>query len=262
MDLDHRIAIVFAIVLLTLVPSANADTFPTVVYDLGATSTYQEGCFDPCDCLLLEEQPMTGSFEMVFYPFQGPLWTVAIENANWSVPTLDKQITGQGIYRRAGDQQYLQLDLQIDGGEPQSFQSGWVEGGDAYPFVDVTVTLNDFECFDIVLRLHAAPTDESPRLTVDRTQLSWSAVAGASAYDVVCGDLTQLHASGGDFAGSVDLCLADALDDTALPENVIVASGQAVWFLVRTDGGTYDTGDAAQAGSRDEGIASSTVSCP
>jgi hypothetical protein len=243
------------------VATARADEFPTVPYALVEGSTYQEGCFDPCECPLLQEQPMTGSFDVVFYPFAGPLWTVAVENVAWSVPTLGKEITGHGIYRRAGSQHSLQLELQIDGEPPIAFDSGWVEGGALYPFIDITVTKNNFFCYDIVLHVRAKPTG-GPRLTVDGTQLVWTPLGEAVTYDVVRGDLATLRASGGDFGVAVDACLADGCVENTLPQDVVLAPGEAVWFLVRPQGGTYDEGGAGQAGPRDENIAQSPLACP
>lgn len=251
-----------SLVLLAGALAALADSIPIVSYALADDSTEQEGCFEPCMCPILIEQPMTGSFDLVFYPFAGPVWTVGVERLAFDVPTLGKQITGQGIYKRAGYLQSLEFELQINGDAPRAFHSGWVEGGDGYPFIDVTLSMNDFFCYDIALRLHAKPVDAAPHLSVGRAQLSWTDARGATAYDVVIGDLTELRAKEGNFGTAVDACLADALRETVLPQNIIVAPGHAVWFLVRPEGGSYDAGDPAQVRSRDEGVASSGVTCP
>jgi hypothetical protein len=207
------------------------------------------------------EQPMTGSFDLVFYPFLGPLWTVAVENADWKVPSLDKDLVGQGVYRRAGDSHEMRLDLQIDGEPPVAFDSGWVSGGDLYPFIDITLAKNGLYCYDIALHVRARPVDERPVLMVDVGRLDWSAVLNDSTFDVVHGSLTTLRASGGDFASAVDACLADDLPEPTMQEDVAVAPGEVVWFLIRRHGGSYDSGGAGQDGSRDEEIAASPLAC-
>jgi len=225
-------------------------------------STYQHGCFEPCDCPILEEQLLEGTFDLVFYPFEGPLWTVAVEQIDWRVPTLAKSISGSGSYVRAGDMQRLQLDLAIDDDPATPFDSGWVEGGDAYPEIDVTITMNQFFCYDVVLRVHAAPAlAPGTILAVARTDLSWTEMPGDPPFDVVCGDLTVLRDTG-DFYLATDVCLANDQPETGLPYSIEVDPGGAVWFLVREDGGTYDADLDAQPFSRDPGINAAAVSCP
>jgi len=240
--------------------SAQQAEFPTVPYALLENSTYQQGCFEPCDCPILEEQLLEGTFDLVFYPFEGPLWTAAVEQIDWKVPTLQESISGSGTYIRAGDLQRLQVDLAIDDEPATSFDSGWVEGGDVYPEIDVTITMNQFFCYDVVMRVHAAPA-LAPILAVARTHLSWTAMAGDPRFDVVCGDLTVLRDTG-DFYFATDLCLANDRPETTLPYSIEVDAGGALWFLVREDGGTYDADLDAQPFSRDPGIDAAVVSCP
>jgi hypothetical protein len=249
------------VALAATVPTATADSFPTTPYVLADESTYQEGCFDPCDCAIMQEQALVGTFDLVFYPYAGPLWTVAVENVQWSVPSMGKQITGQGIYRRAGDQQNLHLDLKIDGQAPHAFDSGWVPDGNDYPLIDVTLSMNGLYCYDIALHVRAKPAEKEPYLSMNRALLTWTEVPGSSGYDVVAGNLLELRSSGGDFGSAVDGCLGQTVPGTALGENVAVAPGQVVWFLVRSAGGSYDAGDPAQSGSCDAGIASSPLAC-
>jgi len=239
-----------------------AGEFPTVPYALLENSTYQEGCFDPCDCLLLEPQPMKGTFDMVFYPYEGPVWTVGIENVAWSVPDLGIEITGSGTYMRAGDMQQMVLELAVGENPVTTFDSGWVEGGGTYPAIDVVVTMNQMVCYDIVLEIHALPADASlPKLAVDRLALSWTELPDAPVFDVVCGDLTTLVETGS-FTPATDECLANDLDGTELPYSMDVEAGRGVWFLLREQGGTYDSDLDSQPASRDPGIDASPLSCP
>jgi hypothetical protein len=95
--------------------------------------------------------------------------------------------------------------------------------------------------------------------------LAWSAVAGATGYDVVRGDLAVLAASNGDFTAAVVACLAEdqpspALDDTDAP-----AEGTGFWYLVRGTncggGASYDSGGPGQVGSRDAELDASLAAC-
>jgi len=95
---------------------------------------------------------------------------------------------------------------------------------------------------------------------------SWIGVLGAAAYDVVRGDFTVLHATGGDFTASLEACVANDLPATgvSIPETPDV--GKGFWILARPvfpgGPGTYDSGLPGQVGSRDAEIAASPLSCP
>jgi hypothetical protein len=95
--------------------------------------------------------------------------------------------------------------------------------------------------------------------------LSWSALSGSSAYDVVAGSLTSLATSHGDFSVATSQCLAN--DTTMMQANdaSVPVAGQGTWFLVRGVAcapGSYDEPAAGQQGSRDAEIAAAASSCP
>jgi hypothetical protein len=95
--------------------------------------------------------------------------------------------------------------------------------------------------------------------------LAWNAVAGASGYDLLRGDVATLVASQGDFGQAVDACLANdgpalAADDADMPP-----LDDAFFYILRAvncGGGTWDEGDAAQAAPRGPSIATSPSACP
>jgi len=96
--------------------------------------------------------------------------------------------------------------------------------------------------------------------------LTWTALSGATEYDVVYGDLNALGASGGSFQtatlGQV-VCHASGTSATGSGDPGV---GHGFWYLVRDRSyggvGTYDSGDAAQVGLRDAEIAASGQDCP
>ncbi len=103
-------------------------------------------------------------------------------------------------------------------------------------------------------------------LSVSRTDLSWTAVDGATGYDVVEGDLQALVGSGGAFDAAVDQCLADDSAATSIPHTGVPVAGQGIWFVVRGVSGatdmTYDCPGPSLIGSRDVGIDASSSACP
>ena len=113
----------------------------------------------------------------------------------------------------------------------------------------------------------AAPAG-SPRLRANRVSqgvvLSWTAVVGATGYDIVSGDLTTLLNSNGNFQVATTHCVDNDRTTTALLDAQNPRPGSGNWYLVRGQncggGGSYDSG-ASQSGSRDPGIAASSSHC-
>ena len=106
----------------------------------------------------------------------------------------------------------------------------------------------------------------SPLLTLAQSDvLSWSAAAGATAHDIVGGNVSTLGATGGDFSLATAQCLDDDRTTTSLLSSGTPAVGQAFWFLVRGvncgGDGTYDSGLPSQVGLRDAEIAASGNGC-
>ena len=110
----------------------------------------------------------------------------------------------------------------------------------------------------------AQPLD-TPVLSIDGENITWTSVALATGYDLVRGDLRTLRQSGGDFTAATHACLADDDAATSLPYQGIPKPGEAFWFLVRavtpTQAGTYDSGGAGQAAPRDAEIEAAPAAC-
>lgn len=134
-----------------------------VPYQLRRT-TYDEGCFDPCDCALLE-LPVTGSFNLLdLRPTVDPVRKhYAVLNASWSAISLGtppgRSWSGFGIYiTDAGTgQQRLTLDLKDQAATLRRYASGLVGSTVDFPRINIAIAVNGFYCFDYAFFLNAAP---------------------------------------------------------------------------------------------------------
>jgi len=95
--------------------------------------------------------------------------------------------------------------------------------------------------------------------------LSWPAVAAATGYDVLRGNLSDLHSSGGDFTQATELCLADDTSDTFIDDTDNPAASDGFWYLIRPancgGSGSYESGGVEQDGLRDVEANASPQSC-
>ncbi len=145
------------------VPDSN--TF----YSLGNQSSYNTGCFGPCDCAIVS-QPLRGTFLLTFN--RSDQWDTYydVTLVNWHVTgsTTDRYITGSGTYRIGGDfvlQHQMILELSTNGGPPEHFDSGAVFPTTGLPAIDIRVSLHqETQCQDTVLDLHARPASTLYRL--------------------------------------------------------------------------------------------------
>ncbi|MCP3981184.1 MAG: hypothetical protein GY716_17940 [bacterium] len=259
----HAILAGLAAAIVFAMPLAEAGDTPTVLYRLQPGSTYEEGCYNQCMCPIVQA-PLEGTFGLRLLPTAAPFDTYAVEQVDLSVPALNHVLTGSGFFSPLGELNRMELDLVLNG-EPRLFTSGgFVPAGAEFPEIEIVVSVNQMaSCFDYVMHIVASPhTTPYPELSVAMTELTWSAAEGADNYDVVCGDLTALRGSGGDFGGSTDECIAAEAPATSTTYDQTPAQGTAVWFLVRDHAGSYDSAGSAQAGSRDDEIDSAGPACP
>jgi len=114
----------------------------------------------------------------------------------------------------------------------------------------------------------------APSLHVDQsaseTVLLVSGGGDATGHDIVAGDLSILHSTGGDYRAATDACVADNTTFGSEQHPGEPRLGEGIWFIVRgvTCGGagSYDApaggpGGSSQVGSRDPGINASAAGC-
>jgi N-acetylneuraminic acid mutarotase len=116
----------------------------------------------------------------------------------------------------------------------------------------------------------APPPTAAPTATLSKqpggAQVSWTAVSGATAYDVVRGGLNVLLDSGGNFASAMQSCLAnDQAATSALDAGTPPLNG-GFWYLIRGLNcggvGSYSDTGGVPTDTRDTGIAASVSACP
>ncbi len=148
-------------VCLAAAPSASAST----VYCLRKGSTYQIGCFEPCDCLIYEEVPVVGRFELAPASFDGLFQVYDVRNAAWKTQKRGQavEVTGWGTYRVGGEfaaMHQLVLDLAMSDGTTDHFDSGLVVGGASFPAIDIVISINGMWCYDQVFQVYAVPAGD------------------------------------------------------------------------------------------------------
>jgi hypothetical protein len=155
-------ALLLGLLLLGLTP-ANAwgQSGTTTPYTLGA-STFERGCFGICDCAIYTSK-LQGTFDLRQLP-PSPLYSrYAVERVDWlaNETSHSLRITGSGTYQVGGEvavMERMTLDLSVDGGTPQHFDSGNVQGGGDFPRITISVRLHDASaCTDTVIKIDAAP---------------------------------------------------------------------------------------------------------
>ncbi len=144
---------------------ANRTATADVLYSLSPGTTFQEGCIGPCLCPVSLSETVTGTFLLV-PAGSDPLFThYNLVEISWTVfdfsDRISHRITGQGAYKVGGEfalQHQLTLDLSIDGGDSQHFDSGLAAGGSEFPSLSISVSRGT-SCFNIWMDIKASPQE-------------------------------------------------------------------------------------------------------
>jgi hypothetical protein len=258
-----------SLLLLALSPVAIAEGregAPTVLYRLAGPSSFLSGCIDgPCLCPVRLTY-LAGTFGLTPAGTEGEFRRYEISDVDWFTHfngAVWSQLSGSGRYLFDEETHRIVLDLQIDGADPITVDSGVVPRGVPLPAIDITALTDGF-CYQEGVDLTAAPTAARIDLAmVHPTTVAWSVAPPAEAYDLVAGDLLKLRASGGDFTISTTACVGNDVVGTTLEVPDPVASGQAIWFLARgVPEPGFDSDGFGQADPRDWEITTAPASCP
>ena len=166
---------------------ASGEAAADVLYQLGPGTMFQEGCVSPCLCPVTLPEEMTGTFLLV-PAGSDPLFTnYQLNQISWTVlapdGTVIHTITGEGAYKLGGEvalTEQLTLDLSIDGGGTQHFDSGLVLGGSEFPLISVAVSRGT-QCFNISMNVKAGPKQGDLPLAVLEDPVDGHTVSGVRA---------------------------------------------------------------------------------
>lgn len=172
-----------------------------VLYRLNKESTFQWGCFPPCECPVMVGEPVSGSFLLTSSGFDGAFTNYAVSEVHWSFTNngTATSVTGSGTYKLGGKpapQQELSLYLQMNGGDTEHFDSGLVTNPVSFPDISVSISTNGQYCFDTVFNVSASPT-HVPQLQISVTStntilISWPVSPDSFVLQESC-DLTKTN---------------------------------------------------------------------
>jgi hypothetical protein len=131
----------------------------TRIYQLAPESAFEEGCFDPCLCIVHFYDDLLGTMRLAPAPPEPGFAVYAVRDVNWLVPGLDYWVTGSGTYR-IGSQPLmhrLELDLLFADREIQHYDSGWQLAGAGAGEIAITISMNNLVCHDTVFHVVARP---------------------------------------------------------------------------------------------------------
>ncbi len=136
-------------------------TTDAVSYSLEPPSSYNVGCYGPCDCAV-RSAPMAGGFRLRFVSSDPLFRNYAVEEFHATART-DSQIVdlrGFGDYRIGGEfalSEQLKLSIKYPDGTVQAFDSGLVPDGASFPAIRIAVAAHGFACYDTVIEVAAKP---------------------------------------------------------------------------------------------------------
>ena len=160
-----RIGGLVGILLICMNGVASADPLGVgnagAIFRLVERASFQEGCFAPCMCPVMVEQPMLGTFRLAYAGASG-VDVYQVTGVNFEVPGHEaaSRISGTGKYSIGSPdaalmiQQRMELDLRVDDSPPAHFDSGWVsrpqDGG-----IFIPVSIHGMYCWDRVITIDA-----------------------------------------------------------------------------------------------------------
>jgi hypothetical protein len=129
-------------------------------YHLRPPSSIQQGCFIGCACFTTLQEPLRGSFVMT-PALPDPVFNnYTITSVDLRAPVFATQLVGAGVYQIGGDPAALdrmQLDMSLNAQPVQHWDSGYTPPTANFPAISKVLTINNYQCYDVVLTIHASP---------------------------------------------------------------------------------------------------------
>ncbi len=137
------------------------------LHELTGASSFQRGCFPPCECPLMEPLPLVGTFVLSPVGFDGLFRIYSVRDVSWDVlgQNAPLHISGSGTYRVGGEfalMHQLELDLKVGDRSVQHFDSGLVIGGAEFPAIHAVISVSGMTCYDTVITVDAKPAATQP----------------------------------------------------------------------------------------------------
>lgn len=153
------ILVTLAVTCSVLLP-AGAASAQGVRYYLRQGSMHQSGCFEGCRCALWLQEPLAGAFILTPTTSVPGFVNYTVTDADFRATTFNQNWLGAGTFQVGGDPaalQRMELNLSINGDPARHWDSLPMSIGAASPAIHTVLTINQYQCFDIVLTLRATP---------------------------------------------------------------------------------------------------------
>lgn len=144
---------------LALTSASSAVPPSSTTFYLRSGSAYQQGCFPPCACALMQQARMSGSFTLTPASSGDGTDVFTVSDVSLRVIQPSRVLTGTGEYRRSGSLQTQSMVLSLrtnNAGEAQTFTgTGPLLTPTHADAIWLTLSINGQFCFDTVLKLRA-----------------------------------------------------------------------------------------------------------
>lgn len=139
--------------------TATDGPVPAGLFKLTTASTFVEGCFAPCMCPVLFNDPLLGTVRLTPAAPDAGFAVYTVSDLNWLVKGPEYWVTGKGTYRIGGQplMQQLTLDLKVGDRDVAHFDSGLVAVGTSDGSITITVSMNNMVCHDTVFNVVMRP---------------------------------------------------------------------------------------------------------
>ena len=161
--LPDRLRIALMVGVLAAVPALSAaGTSCETLYALTENASYVEGCFPPCACPLTEATRFRGTFSLGPDTIDRAIISQDVTKLYWiaTIDAAEVEVTGTGVYRRSigpsPTAHALDLDLTVDGREPQHFSSGWLPLASDDGSINIPVSIHGQTCHDALIVVDAS----------------------------------------------------------------------------------------------------------